>query len=149
MMMEICQEIRNWFDKKRIFGTFEIKNGVLTKDGTALPIAEGQYFRIVDSTFNDGVFVSPYNSLVDEIFDGAVWLMAVPPTVISLAKDIEDWQAKFGGVDSVNMSPYNSESFGGYSYSKSGGGSASGASGAGGTWQSAFASRLNMWRKIR
>jgi hypothetical protein len=86
--------------------------------------------------------------LTDEVFDGAIWLMAIPKDVLILSEEIDAWIEKYGGVDSVAMSPYNSESFGGYSYSKSGGGSSDGTSKAG-TWQGAFATRLNEWRKIR
>lgn len=152
MLSDLCQELRNWFDQKRYFGTFIITDGILTDaEGQALPVADGQYIRVAGSVFNDGVFkFSSSEPFIpdgtNEVFDGAVWAMAVPSQVIALDHDIEAWQAKYGGVDSVNMSPFNSESFGGYSYSKSGGGSASG-DGAG-TWQQAFANRLNKWRKI-
>ena len=73
--------------------------------------------------------------------------MAVPPAVIELATEIEDWQSKYGGVGSVAMSPFNSESFGGYSYNKSGG-SGDGKISADGTWQGVYGKRLSMWRKI-
>lgn len=73
--------------------------------------------------------------------------MAIPPAMLSLSEEIDAWQTKHGGVDSTAMSPYNSESFGGYSYSKSSGGSAESGGGFGG-WQSAFANRLNPWRKL-
>ena len=59
-----------------------------------------------------------------------------------------EWSDKYLGVDSAAMSPFNSESFGGYSYSKSGGSSSSGNVDLSGTWQGAFADRLNNWRKI-
>lgn len=150
MLTEICQELKNWFEREKIFGDFKIEDGNITKGGEDLPLVEGQYFRIIGSLFNDGVHqVSSSLHLKDEEFSGAVWSMAVPPTVIDLAAEIKAWQAKYGGVDSVSMSPYASESFGGYSYSKSGGGAGSSANGGAGTWQGAFASRLNMWRKIR
>ena len=152
MISEICQEIRNWFEREKYRGNFSIVDGKLTDEhGQQLPLADGQYIRIMGSVFNDGVYkFSPTSSYipVDEIFNGEVWAMAVPPQVIALVQDIEAWQAKYGGVDSVNMSPYNSESFGGYSYSKSGGGSADGSNPGTGTWQSAFKKQLNQWRKI-
>ena len=146
MLTELCQEIKNWFDADRVFDTFSIENGELH-----LPFLQnGQYFRIVGSVFNDGVYQYPANGLMDETFDGAVWAMAVPPEVIALASDIEAWQTKYGAADSAAMSPFQSESFGGYSYSKGSGSSGSGGSGgSGATWQSAFAGRLNLWRKIR
>lgn len=143
MLTELCQELRNWFDKERHFGTFVIENGSI--DLSEAGIQNDQYFRIAGSVFNDGVHQYPAEDLHDEVFDGAVWLMAVPKAVLDLAAEIEAWQAKYGGADSAAMSPFTSESFGGYSYSK---GSGSDGSGSSGSWQSAFASRLNQWRKI-
>lgn len=132
-------------------GDFTVQEGkIYGALGEELPLKNGQYYRIVGSVFNDGVHLHPLDgSLRDEYFNGAVWGMAIPPDVITLAQEIDAWQSKYGGVDSVAMSPYNSESFGGYSYSKSGGGAggASGSGGAGG-WQGVFANRLNRWRKI-
>lgn len=149
-LTEVCQYLRNWFNRKpngadlpKWQGTFTITSGTLQNNG----LVEGQYFRILGSLFNDGVH-KVGDVLTDETFEGAVWAMAVPQEVIDLVAEIGEWQDKYGGVDSANLSPYNSESFGGYSYSKSGGGAANSASGGAGTWQSVYASRLNMWRKI-
>lgn len=155
MLDEICRELNNWFDtnpndgsKNHYFGTFVIEDGAI--DLSETDIQPNQYFRIVGSTFNDGVYKHPATKLTDEIFDGAVWAMSVPPAVIALSAEIEAWQAKYGGVDSYAMSPYTSESFGGYSYSKSNGGSGNGgADSNSGTWQGVYANRLNKWRKIR
>ncbi len=153
MLTEICQYLKNWFDRDqaKYFGKFEVKNGVVYMNDVALDLLPGQYYRIIGSIFNDGVRMyegQSDNELKDESFTGAVWSMAIPPDVIALAGEIEAWQAKYGGVNSVTMSPFNSESFGGYSYSKSGGGASAGGGGAQpGTWQAAFEARLNLWRK--
>jgi hypothetical protein len=77
--------------------------------------------------------------LTDEVFEGAVWAMAVPPTLIALAAEIK----AYNDSDAGKASPYTSESFGGYSYTK-----ATDANGAPIGWQKAFASRLNKWRKL-
>lgn len=147
MLGEICRELNNWFDenpkagsKDRLFGEFVIKDGVI--DLSETDIKPGQYFRIVGSVLNDGVYQHPASGLTDETFDGAVWLMYVPNEILRLAQDIEAWQEKYGGIDSAAMSPFQSESFGGYSYSKSGSGGAM-------TWKSQFADRLSAYRKIR
>lgn len=146
MLSEVCRQVNNWFDKGKLFATFEIKDGVITNDITGA-VQDGQYIRIVGSVFNDGVYRYPVSDLTDEVFKGAVWMMAVPNEFLSLVSDIEAWQNKYGSVDSSAMSPFNSESFGGYSYSKtSGNTSAEGTNIVG--WQSVFASRLNKWRKI-
>ena len=146
MLEEILEYLNNWFTVEEIFGRFEIKGGSIE-----LPfLANGQYFRMIGSVFNDGVYKYPAVNLEDEEFEGAVWVMAVPPSVIALAKEIEDWQNKYGGIDSQAMSPFQSESFGGYSYTKkSGSSSNSGANTKLGTWQGAFAVKLNRYRRLR
>lgn len=145
MLTELCKEINNWFEYAKFFGTFTIKNNVITG---SYSLQENQYFRIVGSVFNDGVYQFGDADLEDETFTGAIWAMAVPKEVIALADDIKEWTDKYQSIDSVAMSPFNSESFGGYSYSKSSGGSSSGNVDLSGTWQGAFADRLNHWRKI-
>lgn len=137
MLTELCGHLRNWFDRERYAGTFTIENG-----SVALPfLQEGQYFRILGSTFNDGVHQYPAYGLTDETFDGAVWALAIPPSVLALDAEIEAWQDKNGDA---SASPYSSESFGGYSYSRATDAKTGGAV----TWQSAFRSKLNQWRKL-
>ena len=146
MLSEVCHELKNWFEQSKLIGQFEVKDGVVTiyNEGTPVPFAEGQYFRIVGSIFNDGVwkYGDEHNDLVNEVFDGAVWFLAIPKEVISLSDDIDAWKAKYMTLDSPAMSPFTSESFGGYAYSKN----ASSESGI--SWQSNFKSQLNKWRKI-
>lgn len=148
MLTEICNYLRNWFDsyQPKFNSRFTIINGVLS-DTDSMGIQEGQYYRIAGSVFNDGVHKHPADDLQDESFDGAVWLMAVPKDVLSLAKEIADWQTLYGAVTSENMSPYQSESFGGYSYSKSSGGTDASQSSVP-TWQSVFATRLGRYKKL-
>lgn len=137
MLTELCGHLRNWFDRERYAGTFTVENG-----SVALPfLQEGQYFRILGSTFNDGVHQYPAYGLTDETFDGAVWALAIPPSVLALDAEIEAWQDKNGDA---SASPYSSESFGGYSYSRATDAKTGGAV----TWQSAFRSKLNQWRKL-
>ena len=150
MLTDLCQELRNWFERDKYFGAFTIEGGQLA-DGSMLQ--DGQYFRIVGSVFNDGVHkYEPNNAeredLHDEVFEGAIWAMAVPPTVIALSEKIKAWNEKYGGVNSSAMSPFQSESFGGYSYSKGSGGNSSAGGSSVPTWKSVFADELNRWRKI-
>lgn len=127
-----------------------IENGILTSKDWKIELLDNQYYRIIGSIFNDGVHKRGEEILSDEAFFGSVWSMAVPPTVIELADEIEAWISKYGGVDGTLMSPYSSESFGGYSYTKSSGGSGTGGYGNGSApnWREMFADRLNRWRKI-
>lgn len=148
----VCAEVRNYFlrDPQQ-----DIHTGSFTVSSAAPPdfLAEGQYFRIVGSVFNDGVYCNNEDGLKElksESFTGAVWAMAVPPEFITLCKEIEAWCAANMGADSVNMSPFTSESFGGYSYTKGGKGSSQNGSGSAAvTWQDQFAARLNPYRKVR
>ena len=151
MLTEICQYLKNWFNwnQPKYFGDFFIEDGVLSsRNNVDMKIQENQYYRIIGSVFNDGVHKHGEESLIDENFHGAIWLMALPPDFLALCKDISDWQELYGGVNSQNMSPYQSESFGGYSYSKSSGGSGSSASSAVPTWKTVFADRLVRYKKI-
>ena len=139
MLEQVLMHLKNWFLVPGGIheGTYTIEDG-----GIALPfLANGQYFRICGSVFNDGLHQYPPSDLKAETFEGAVWALAVPQAVIELSKEIESWQTKNGDA---SVSPYQSESFGGYQYSKA----TDSASGGAVTWQSAFRSRLNAWRKL-
>lgn len=140
---DFCAEVNNYFDSSkfssRYFGVFTITNGSIDLSGT--DIVENQYFRIVNSKFNDGVYKYPVTSLSDEEFDGAVWLMSVPPAVISLVEEINAWLTKY---EKVGDSPFSAESYSGYSYNLKDGAEGADA----GTWQSVFHNRLNRYRKL-
>ena len=120
MLEAVLTYLNNWFAWEMYAGTFTVTGRKL-----ALPdLAEGQYFRIVGSVFNDGLHQYPATDLADETFTGAVWALAVPKAVIALA--------------------YTSESFSGYSYTR-----ATNAKGAAVGWQDAFAAQLAPYRKLR
>jgi hypothetical protein len=140
LLDELLAHLRNYFLLPGGIhpGTYTISGG-----GITLPfLAAGQYFRIVGSVFNDGVYAYPVTGLTPETFEGAVWALAVPAAVVSLAEEIAAWQGKHG---ETIVSPLASESFGGYSYAKSTGGAAAGAITC---WQDAFRGRMNQWRKL-
>ena len=139
MLEQVLMHLKNWFLVPGGIheGTYTIEDG-----GITLPfLANGQYFRICGSVFNDGLHKYPASDLKAETFEGTVWALAVPQAVIELAEEIESWQTKNGDA---SVSPYQSESFGGYQYSKA----TDSASGGAVTWQSAFRSRMNAWRKL-
>lgn len=141
MLEELMRECRNWFVSPNgvHLGTFTVKEGSIT-----LPfLVYGQYFRIVGSVFNDGVYEYGNFYLQDETFEGAIWALSVPPAFIKLSEEIKSWRDQY---ENAANSPFQSESFAGYSYTKS---SANGNSGGSVTgWQGVFASRLNKWRKL-
>lgn len=133
MLEEVMREIKNFFPVREYSGQFTIKDGIINPQC----ITEGQYFLIEGSIFNNGVYQYG-DSLTDEAFDGYITLLAPPASFLSLVNEIEEYEAKYGAE-----TPYTSESFGGYSYTK-----ATGANGAGLSWIDAFRKRLNAWRKI-
>ena len=139
MLEQVLMNIRRWFPIEGGIhsGTFTIEGG-----GITLPfLADGQYFRICGSVFNDGLHQYNVLDLIDETFTGTIWALAIPKAVIELADEIQKWQEKNG---EASVSPYHSESFGGYSYSKATDAETGGAV----TWQSAFKQQLSAWRKI-
>ena len=144
MLTELCHELKNYFLRDR---EADIHTGTYTISGGEIEpldfLIDGQYFRIVGSVLNDGVYKygELNGELQDETFEGAVWAMAVPPSVVALAAEIETWCET--NADAIN-SPYQSESFGGYSYNKGSG--VGGGNGA--TWQTQFSEKLKNYRRI-
>ncbi len=146
MLTELCQELRNWFDrdKEKWTGNITISSDALYLGDTEIELLDGQYFRIIGSLLNDGVYQYPA-VLNDEEFTGSVWSMGIPPSVVALADEISTW---INDNSAVINSPYQSESFGGYSYSKGSGGSSSSTSGNPLSWKTFFADKLHRWRKL-
>ena len=138
MLTEICADLRNYFLVPGGIhtGTFDISGGKLAPLDF---VKDGQYVRIVGSLFNDGVYQYPVAELTDESFTGAVWALAIPPNVKALADEIKAYEESEG----AKPSPYTSESFGNYSYTK-----ASGANGAPLSWKAVFADRLKNYRRM-
>lgn len=141
MLEQVLAYLNNWFLLAVYEDTYTVEGG-----GLSLPFLQnGQYFRIMGSVFNDGLYqydAEMMDELTDETFDGAIWALAVPKAVIKLAAEIAAWQEKNG---ETVASPYTSESFGGYSYTKA----ANESTGAALTWQGVFAARLNAYKKAR
>lgn len=139
MLEEILRHLNNWFLVEIREGTFTVENGSIT-----LPFLQtNQYFRVCGSVFNDGLHQYPAADMTDETFAGTVWALAVPKAVVTLSEDIAAWQEKNG---EAAASPYQSESFGGYSYTKRSAGSDNGTLNG---WQDVFRGRLNDWRKLK
>lgn len=142
MIEQICAFIHNFFVAEKISGTFTISGGSITVPG----LVTGQYYRINGSRLNDGVYQYGFDELQDETFTGEIWDMRPPRSFVQLANDIENWVAKYG--DAVT-GPYQSESFGGYSYSlKSGSTASGGTDSAAAGWQGVFKTQLNQYRKL-
>ena len=142
MLETVLTHLKNWF-----VVPCGVHEGVFTIECSNLELPflqEGQYYRICGSVFNDGLhkYGDTSDMLQDETFTGAVWALAVPKAVVELADKIEEWQSKNG---EAVVSPFASESFGGYSYTKA----TDAATGAQATWETVFRSQLNPYRKLR
>lgn len=132
MLETVLMYLNNWFVVGRYDDTYTIEDG-----GITLPfLVDGQYFRIVGSLFNDGVYQYPAE-LTDETFDGSVWALAIPKAFLSTVEEITAWTAKNG-----DGGAYTSESFGGYSYSK-----ATNSKGMAVGWRDVFSAQLAPWKK--
>ena len=137
MLTELCAEVRNYFVIKIHNRKFTISGGKIAPLDF---IKENQFFRIVGSSFNDGVYKNDSNlMLIDEEFCGAVWAMAVPPNFVKLAEKVNAYNES----EQAKPSAFTSESFGGYSYSR-----ATDKDGVPLRWQKVFAKELNPYRRL-
>lgn len=150
---EYCLYCRNFFAPatKKLDRSF-IHTGTFTiSDHTIAPldfILSGQYFRIVGSAVNDGVYCKKAADLArlkNETFTGAIWEMSVPDAFLATCERAEAWRTVNEAADSSNMSPFAAESFAGYSYQK--GGTAK-LSGNAISWQKQFEDSFNPWRRL-
>ena len=142
MLETVLIHLKNWFVVPRGVheGIYKIENGALE-----LPFLQnGQYYRICGSVFNDGLhkYGDSEDKLQNETFSGTVWALAIPKSVVELSAEIKEWQNKHGNAVA---SPFSSESFGGYSYTKA----TDSATGAQATWETVFRSQLNPYRQMR
>lgn len=132
----VMDSVHNWFSRSTLYGCFTVRDGALEVPS----LAEGQYYRIVGSTFNDGLHKEGDTDLTDEEFNGKVYLLAVPSTFLDLCEEIEKWVEL---NSKTILGPFKYESFGGYTYTI-----AEDKDGNPITWQSVFRMRLKRWRKI-
>lgn len=151
MLEAVCNFVHNYFELERRSGNFTIVGSVVSPSF----FKEGQRFRIIGSALNDGIYTyhsdGIYNDddteqieLQDEEFYGSIAVMGIPKRFETIIAEMNEWQEK--NKDALS-SPYTSESFGGYSYTKASGGSGSGSGGML-TVFDAFRTQLNAYRKI-
>ena len=114
MLNELCSELKNYFCQDKHFGTFAIAGGVITPLDF---LRDGQYFRIIGSTFNDGIYQYGQTGVAfkDETFNGAIWALAIPEEFIQLSLDIDNLNNE---IAKTEIPKFQSESYpNGYSYS--------------------------------
>lgn len=147
MLEEVLRYINNRFDRDSNGtaygsrkGEFTVEEGTLEVDG----LLDGQYFWVEGSVLNDGLHLYPATDMRDEAFDGEIVFLVVPNSVVDIAAEIEAWNEKNADVIS---SPLQSESFGGYSYTRASGND-SGNETPSTAWQLQFGARLRPYRKL-
>lgn len=128
----VCAHIHNYFEGEIASGIFTITGGALD-----LALTVDKYYLIRGSALNDGVFWYPYECLRDEVFEGTVTEMKLPPAFLDIVREIKAWQEKYADV---SRNPYTRESvIGVYSYGKAAGAD---------NWQQVFRRDLNRWRRL-
>lgn len=138
-LFELLMHLRNFFPgmKWQFFGE------EITEKRLSLPgLENGDYYLIEGSRRNDGIHVYGNQDLRNEVFSGTVTEICVPDALLNLLDEINQWQEKNG---EAVASPYQSESFGGYSYTKA---NVSNGNGESMSWKTAFGPRLRAWRKL-
>ena len=145
-LSRICANLRNYFiqvGQDVYTGTYTVNNHDITPSS---PLIDGQYFRVVGSVLNDGVYLygnaESMAKLKDETFDGAIWAMRVPQSFLDLVDDYDRLNAKVEELALVSAG-FASESFDGYSYTLSSGAPAELLQ-----WKSRLDAELNQYRRI-
>lgn len=115
-----CADCKNYFLKNGSAdvhaGIYTINNGVISNTDFLI---DKQFFAIKGSKLNDGVYYNTLEGrgmLLDETFKGAIWDMSVPPAFLEFCESAEAYKAKYNELG-LNFTGFQSESFGGYSYS--------------------------------
>lgn len=145
MLEEVLRYINNRFDRDAHDRPYGVKSGTFTIEGGSLSadwLADGQYYWLEGSLYNDGLHLYPDGDMADEVFNGKVILLAIPRQVVAIADEVDSWTT--ANAKALN-GPYQSESFGGYSYSLAG---ASGGDVPTSEWQAKFGPRLRQFRKL-
>lgn len=134
---EIMRQCRNFFPdiENQHSGTFTITDGAIDLDF----VSDNQLFLIEKSHFNDGVHEYPTESLRDETFEGIITPLCPPADFLDFIREVQEWDE---ATKEKRLSPYQSESFAGYSYTKAT------ANGRTATWKDIFSDRINTWRKV-
>jgi len=150
-LKEVLDYIHNYFIFDTYTGKIKITNHQI--DNHKIELADNQYFMIKGSKFNDGLWKYEVDLTIDdenldeymtdEEFYGDVYLLAIPRDVLNLIKEISDWETK--NADALN-GVFQSESFGGYSYSLKAGSGSPGSSAL--SWKDVFGNKLKAYRKL-
>jgi hypothetical protein len=145
ILEEVLDHIHNHFERdSQSFPVTDcaIENGSLPE---SVQIPSGAWYMIDGSWLNDGLHLHPATDLADEVFSGTITVMRIPRPLLRVVEDISAWQLANGAAAD---SPYQSESFGGYTYTKKSDSASQNGSGGLTGWRLAFRDRLSTWRKM-
>lgn len=119
-MEELMRKCKNYFYKFKEHGSYIISNNEII--GVRGNYCKGQYIRVVNSILNDGVYkinrieenkIIVEEQLNDEMFVGVIAGLGVPNEFIKIVNKIKEYDTTHKATDII------SESFTGYSYTKS------------------------------
>ena len=160
----ICGETHNYFEESKVINDYTIENGRIS-----LPfLIDGQFFRIVGSHFNDGVYVytdgyiisdASWNNVLEDNIDWSsisddtwgdlkhaelideTFHGAIWPMCVPRAFiQLSKEIEEYNNSDAGKASPYLSENISGhYSYTK--------ANASDSAWQKVFADKLRRYKK--
>ena len=130
----VMRHCRNYFEAGYLDGDFTISSGALVHPA----LSDGRYIAITGSAFNDGVHKIGADTLIDESFNGRVWVLSPPAAFVDLCAQIAEYDTK------NPAGALQSESFGNYSYTRAG----DSATGGTATWQTAFARQLLDYQRL-
>ena len=132
-LFELLTYLRNFFPgKKWEFSDFQITGGKIE-----LPeLWDGSHYLVEGSRRNDGIHVYGDNDLLPETFTGTVTELCIDKQLLKKWVSINNWCRE---NEKLIYSPYQSESFGGYAYTKTTVTT---------SWKSVFADDLRPWRKL-
>lgn len=141
-MDKILAYLNNYFYRFGEKGTYNISENKVQVKGKYIA---GQYIRITGSYLNDTIakVISVEGDIItlekanNEEFEGVIFSLAIPPTLVDLFAKIEEFESK------STPSNLSSESFGNYSYSV-----ATNKNGENMTWKDVFKNDLRPYRKI-
>jgi len=138
----LMKECNNYFYRWKETNTFTIENGTIEVEGTYLV---GQYIKLTGSIMNDGVYKAEtvvdntitILGLINEVFYGIIYGLAIPKEFISLSDRVEEYNIK------NVISNKSSEGFNNYSV-----GYATNGNGKPMQWQDIFKADIDTYRQI-
>lgn len=145
LLEQVLGYIHNWFTRDTIqVGGCRIEDGSLP---ASVSFPDGVWYRIQGSYLNDGMHLrgDEGEGLTDETFSGTITTHVIPKALLTVVEEMTEWQQKEGAKAN---GPYQSESFGGYSYTLKGSSASSGTTPPATGWRAVFAGRFTQWRKL-